>query len=148
MHDVRLPPISFWVQFFPGADHSNKPEAAIVTDFSTNGVLTLSSFPSNGGIVRRRSVRHMDDPSLKENMNHRKQGGWDYIPGIEPVPEADPLLYQKARRYMIEGFDVKEIAKKLHVSQPVVTSVLHKELAELKAQENAKKNEEPVAATA
>lgn len=77
---MRLPEIGDIVKFFVGADVLNKPIAAIVTDVSSNGLLTLALVMNGGGELGfRRNVRHLSDSYLKDNPERaRSDGAWDW----------------------------------------------------------------------
>ena len=78
---MQQPVIGETVQWFANADGNSEPHAAIVTDRSTNGTITLSILPQHGGTPSgKRNVRYVGDQFLVERPQHKTMyGGWDTI---------------------------------------------------------------------
>lgn len=118
------PPVGSTVQFFPCADKSNDPIAAIVVQSSGGGQLKLNlCFPGGGEMVSSGEfVRHIDDPWVKENSqslmrarNGVQRGAWDSVPGqqlaVDEKVDRRVEGERRVRQMAEDGKDVPEIAK-------------------------------------
>lgn len=80
------------------------------------------------------SVRHIDDPSLVDNANHRENGAWDFAPSYKTAQEERRVLLERldqieARQTVIEnelGIHKQEEAAAAAPSLPDPVPTKHK----------------------
>lgn len=76
----RKPMIGDTVLFFRQADLQSTPIPGIVQEVKQETILSLATMPNHSTVfIRQSSVRHADDPILKENLEiSRMYGCWEY----------------------------------------------------------------------
>ena len=123
--NVPIPPIGWRVHFFPDGDTSNPvPGDVVMVGQWSNGPfppLAINYTQKNSAVVSyAKTVRHKDDPFLKEHKDLRKfniDGTWDYIPGL--VPASDPREdrrdegFRRVDSLAKEGVPVSDILNKV-----------------------------------
>lgn len=84
----KVLPVGFPVQWFEGADKSNKPWPAVVSAVNSSGSLMLVVQPPRGGWpISKKNCLHISDENLATRPQMRSEfGAWDYVPGL-PIPD-------------------------------------------------------------
>ena len=148
------PPIGLPVQWFPHGNVNTTPFAAVITETTDRGIVSLTIYRPNGGTpFSKRGCWYMHDPAIaKRDRGIVSEGGvWGYIPGTAaldinemglapktalesmPVEEAILTLHNS-------GWAASDIAKKLAIAHQKVTHTVR-----VAAKANEGKEQEKVA---
>lgn len=84
------------VVYYVTGDRGGAGCPAVVALNQSNGLLNLIALRGQMS-ERKDAVRHIDDPFFKEHANVlRRDGAWDYGPGMAPPKESAPVTVEAA----------------------------------------------------
>jgi hypothetical protein len=93
--NIPIPPVGWRVHFFLEGDTTNPLPGDVISvgqwvQKDKMPVIALNYQQKNSAVISyARTVRHKNDPFLKDHGDLRKfniTGTWDYIPGLVPPP--------------------------------------------------------------
>lgn len=112
-----LPQVGNTVQWFPHADGQEPPWFAKVVGIHGELLTLLVSSEAGGEEVRKKLVRHVDDPYLDEYPTHaRLYGGWKPDPGAVYMTATQHGTDEQILELFKSGVSPSSIAKKIGVA--------------------------------
>ena len=69
-----------------------QPLIGFVADRPGANTLTIMTCSPTSGIVFRPSVRHCDDPGLRDHAEWRQWGAWEFAPITEKLRKMDSMM--------------------------------------------------------